>query len=378
MFRKLIYTLSIIACLFTACQSKSTNHMNSNKLTIIIGTYTNGTSKGIYTFQFDQEKGVSTPLSETEITNPSYLVISEDNRFVYAVSEHNDGRESVSSFAFNPVKGTLTALNSQKAMGEDPCYISTNGKYVVTANYSGGSISIFPIDKDGSLLPASEVIHFTGSGPNKSRQEKPHLHFAQFTPDGNFLLANDLGTDRIYKFNVNTHTETISEKLFETEAPATFYVAAGSGPRHLTFSPNGDYAYLLNELSGTVIAFQYNNGQLTEIQSILADSIGAGGSADIHISPDGRFLYASNRLQADGLAIFAINSANGKLTKVGYQPTGIHPRNFNITPNGKYLLVACRDNNTIEVYKRDQESGLLTKTEADIAVSQPVCIQFSH
>lgn len=152
-------------------------------------------------------------------------------------------------------------------------------------------------------------------------------------------------------------------------------IAADSGPRHLTFSPNGKFAYLITELSGKVIAFSYEDGKLEEIQSIAADTVGARGSADIHLSPDGKFLYASNRLQADGIAIFAV-AADGTLTKVGYQPTGIHPRHFNITPNGKYLLAACRDSNIIQVYERDAETGLLKDAGKGIVVDKPVCAQF--
>ena len=151
---------------------------------------------------------------------------------------------------------------------------------------------------------------------------------------------------------------------------------AGSGPRHLTFSPNGHYAYLINELSGTVIAFEYKDGDLKEMQTIAADTVNAQGSADIHISPDGKFLYASNRLKADGIAIFNIHPDNGMLSKAGYQLTGIHPRNFIITPNGKYLLVACRDSNVIQVYERDADTGLLTDVQQDIKVDKPVCIRF--
>ena len=151
---------------------------------------------------------------------------------------------------------------------------------------------------------------------------------------------------------------------------------AGSGPRHLTFSPNGHYAYLINELSGTVIAFEYKDGDLKEMQTIAADTVNAQGSADIHISPDGKFLYASNRLKADGIAIFNIHPDNGMLSKAGYQLTGIHPRNFIITPNGKYLLVACRDSNVIQVYERDADTGLLTDVQQDIKVDKPVCIKF--
>lgn len=184
--------------------------------------------------------------------------------------------------------------------------------------------------------------------------------------------------DYIYKFDINSKADPAKEdKLLTIGHPSAFEVEAGSGPRHLTFSPDGRFAYLITELSGTVVAFDYNDGILTQIQAIKADTVGAHGSADIHISPDGKFLYASNRLQADGLAIFRIDETNGHLTKAGYRLTGSHPRNFIITPNGKYLLVACRDNNAIEVYFRDTETGVLTNINKNIEVDKPVCLKFA-
>ena len=337
-------------------------------LTMLVGTYTSGTSQGIYSFRLNQETGQTIVLSETVIENPSYLTPSTDGCYVYAVSEFGDNRASVTAFAFDKVKGTFQRINTQPTQGKDPCYIIANNHMVIAANYSGGSVSAFPIDKQGGLKPLSMLKQFSGKGTDSIRQEKPHLHCVQFTPDGKYLFANDLGTDRIYRF-------TLSKKQPATLAfneSAVQIVKAGSGPRHLTFSPNGKQAYLINELSGTVIAFDYANGQLTEIQTIAADTMNAKGSADIHISPDGKFLYASNRLKADGIAIFNINPKNGRLSKVGYQLTGIHPRNFIITPNGQFLLVACRDSNVIHDFKRDLKSGILIDIKQDIKVNKPV------
>lgn len=374
MIRKLIYFM-VAGCLLSACGEKSME----KELSMVVGTYTGGESKGIYTFRFNQETGESMALSEAEVTNPSYLTISADSKFVYAVSEHGDGREAVNAFSFDKPTGKLTFINKQEARGADPCYIISNGKNIVTANYSGGNISVFPVAANGSLLPASDVINFVGSGPDPVRQEHAHLHCVQFSPDGKYLFANDLGTDQVYKFNVNAKADgTNKEKFITLGNPPLFRVHPKSGPRHLTFAPNGKYAYLINELSGTVIAFQYQDGNLTEIQTIIADEGNAGGSADIHVSPDGKFLYASVRLKQDGVAIFAINPTDGMLSKAGYQLTGEHPRNFAITPNGKYLLVAGRDSNAIQVFERDKESGLLTDIKKDIKVDKPVCIRFAY
>ena len=205
----------------------------------------------------------------------------------------------------------------------------------------------------------------------------PHLHCIRITPDGKYLLADDLGTDQIHKFNINPNANADNKEKFLTKGtPEAFKVAPGSGPRHLIFNSDGKFAYLINEIGGTVIAFRYADGMLDEIQTVAADTVNAQGSGDIHLSPDGKYLYASNRLKADGVAIFKVDETNGTLTKVGYQLTGIHPRNFIITPNGKYLLVACRDTNVIQIFERDQATGLLTDIKKDIKVDKPVCLKF--
>ena len=177
--------------------------------------------------------------------------------------------------------------------------------------------------------------------------------------------------------NINPNANADNKEKFLTKGtPEAFKVAPGSGPRHLIFNSDGKFAYLINEIGGTVIAFRYADGMLDEIQTVAADTVNAQGSGDIHLSPDGKYLYASNRLKADGVAIFKVDETNGTLTKVGYQLTGIHPRNFIITPNGKYLLVACRDTNVIQIFERDQATGLLTDIKKDIKVDKPVCLKF--
>lgn len=349
-----------------------------SKLTMLVGTYTTGTSKGIYTFRFNENTGVATSLSSIATANPSYLTITKDGKFVYAVNElGNEQDASVSAFSLNRQKGTLTFLNSQKTEGTDPCNLITKYKHVITANYSGGSISVFPLTNKGTLLPANQVIKFNGSGPDKAHQASPHLHCVYVTPDGKYLMGNDLGSDQIHKFNINPEAKWDNkEKLLSKGTPAAFKMAPGSGPRHLVFSQNGKFAYLITELGGTVIVLKYANGIFTTLQTVAADTVGAHGSADIHISPDEKFLYASNRLKSDGIAIFKISTTKGTLTKVGYQLSEIHPRNFIITPNGKYLLVACRDSNTIQVFKRNLKTGLLTDTKKNINLDKPVCIKF--
>jgi 6-phosphogluconolactonase (cycloisomerase 2 family) len=337
---------------------------------MLVGTYTDGDSKGIYTFRFDQSTGKATPLDTAALPNPSYLVASADGRFVYAVSELGNADAAVNAFAFDKKSGHLTLLNRRPTCGADPCYVATNGKTLLTANYSGGSMSVFPLEQDGSVGEIDTLFEGEAGGPDATRQATPHVHCATFSPDGGYIFATDFSADSILRFVVHPKSSTPHRSSEATP------VAPGTGPRHLTFSPNGQFAYLIGELSGNVTAFAYHDGVLRQIQTIAADTLRARGSADIHLSPDGRYLYATNRIQGDGIAIFAVNPESGRLCKAGYQPTAIHPRNFNITPNGKYLLAACRDSHVIQVFLRDPDTGLLTDTRQDIHVSKPVCIQF--
>ncbi len=351
---------------------------DETSLYLLVGTYTTGESEGIYVYQFDTVSGFSKYKSVVKVTNPSYLTINKEGTHVYSVSETGDAKAAANAFVFDKKDGTLKLLNSQLTGGADPCYIELDktDKHVVTANYSGGSITAFNINGDGTLTTAAQLIRFTGKGADAERQKAPHLHCVRYSPDGKYLFADDLGTDKIHKFAINESNEG---NYLKVGTPAAFDVAPGSGPRHLDFHPNGKYAYLINELSGAVIAFNYdaNAGNLTQIQTIQADTLGAKGSADIHVSPDGKFLYASNRLKGDGIAIFSINQADGKLTKVGYQETGVHPRNFVITPNGKFLLVASRDNDVIQIFLIDRATGLLENTYKDIELDMPVCLKFT-
>lgn len=367
---------------------------NADQLTMLVGTYTNpDDTAGIYTFRFDQATGQAVPLSSVAASNPSFLTPNADATRVYAVAEMEEGHGGAAAFDFDRSTGRLTPLNVQPTGGDAPCYIIADSTFVVTANYGGGSISVFPLAEDGSLEPSAQMVYFTGTGADAERQTQPHLHCVRLSPDGRYLFADDLGTDRVYKYSVNptpgedaegedndasTRTKVESPAYLTAGTPAYFTVAPASGPRHLEFAPDADRAYLINEISGTVTAFDYDpsQGNLKEFQTARADTLGARGSGDIHLSPDGRFLYASNRLRGDGIAIFSVNPEDGTLTRIAYQPTGPHPRNFAITHNGLYLLVACRDSNAIEVYRRDPSTGLLTPAGASISLPRPVCIRF--
>ncbi len=380
----LFVALLTISCTMNKKDDTTENTFNDSialggEMYMMVGTYTsNEGSKGIYVYKFDTDTGKSDSLSMVEVANPSYLVISPNEKFVYSVGQNEGENSFAHSFSFNKENGELTLLNSQHTEGSSPAYITldTKGNNVITANYGGGSISQFNVNSDGTLSPLTNLFTFQGKGEDPIRQEKPHLHSVRYSPDGSFLFAADLGTDKIYRYKSIHSVFEGQPAILETDT-AVFATPAGTGPRHFDFHPNGLYFYVIGELSGEVIVYDYNMGNLQQKQRIIADSLGARGSADIHVSPSGRFLYASNRLKNDGVAIFAIDAQDGTLTKVGYQETVKHPRNFAITPNGKFLLVAGRDDNAIQVFAIDKQTGMLSDTHQNILIDKPVCIKFT-
>lgn len=349
--------------------------------TVFTGTYTGSGSKGIYVYRFNSGTAKLQLISNTDsVASPSYLAVAKNSDYVYAVNEtHGDNPGSLSAFRYDKATGTLTLINSQPTGGDDPCYVSLTGdrKWAVVANYSGGSVSAFRINEDGSLQPYSQLIQDSGKGVNASRQEKAHVHAAVFSPDEHFLYTPDLGTDKImvYKFDPS------AEKPLQPAEPPFVPAGSGNGPRHLIFHPNGKFAYLVEELSGTAVAFQHENGRLTFLQRITthpANYKGNIGSADIHVSADGKFLYVSNRGDANSIAICSIDQSSGKLHTLGFESTsGRTPRNFTLDPTGNYLLVANQDSDNIIIFKRDKQTGLLKKAGKQTKVPMPVCLKIA-
>jgi 6-phosphogluconolactonase len=354
----------------------STVQAQENKFNLIVGTYTKPCdSKGIYVYEFDSNTGDFSFKNNTEnIFNPSYLSVSNDTKFVYSVSE-NDKKSSVSAFGFNSENGKLSFINDQNPNGLNPCYIINDDKNLITANYSSGTISVLGINSDGSVAEVKQVVQHTGKGINLNRQEAPHAHMVYFSPDKKYVLANDLGTDKVYSYQYNSSSATEVLHL-----KSSIDVKPGSGPRHLIFSKDGKRIYLLQEMDGAITSFSYADGilkKLGETTVVAPDFKGDIGAADIHISPDGKFLYATNRGTANDISVFKILK-KGKLELVQRISTlGKGPRNFNIDPTGNFLLVGHQYTNDIVIFKRDKKSGSLTDTGKKIELCSPVCLVFT-
>jgi 6-phosphogluconolactonase len=346
---------------------------------LLVGTYTAGKSQGIYVYRFNSITGDFDSVNMIKTSNPSFLAVSPDQKFVYAVHENaNNGKGGeVAAFSFNKEQGRLSFINQQLSGGDHPCYVSVDktGKWIAAANYTSGSLSVLPINKNGGVDSATTVIQHNGYSVNSERQQGPHVHCTIFSKDNKYLFAADLGIDKlmIYSFDEKTG------KLTETN-PGFVMTEPGAGPRHFTFHPNNKYAYLIEELTGTISAYRYANGDFELLQNISAlppDYMGPIGSADIHTSPDGKFLYASNRGESNTIAIFKINQKNGWLTFVGHQSTlGKTPRNFNFDPSGNFLLAANQNSDEITIFKVDKKTGLLSDTGKRIKVGNPVCIKW--
>lgn len=351
-----------------------------SKTYLFVGTYTDGKpDKGIYIYEFNSKTGNLKKVSTGDsITNPSFLTISPNGNFIYACTDTKlTNAGSVTAFEFDSIVGSLTFINKQKSGGENPVYLTTskNNEFVINANYTEGTVSAFTTNPDGSLNPFGQLIQFDGSSRNTQRQDKAHIHGAVFSPDYEYIFFPDLGADkiRVFKFDLQKNEPLKALNNYD------FTAVPGSGPRHFTFHPNNEFAYCIEELSGTITSFKYEGGKLDSIQRIFSYSKlqEEYNSSDIHISPDGLFLYASNRWDNENtIAIFSINKDNGKLTLIGHQSTyGDHPRNFTLDPTGEFLIVANQVTNNIVVFKRDIKTGLLTKKGKEIKVPRPSCLK---
>ncbi len=354
--------------------------VSAKSIPVYFGTYTGGnnSSKGIYRSVLDLETGkLSNPVLAAETRNPSFLEIHPDGKFLYAVSE--SGRAgSVSAYAIDKNTGDLKLLNQQPSGGSGPCHISIDheGKNALVANYGSGSASVIPIKSDGRLGEPTGFVQHVGSSVNPRRQNEPHAHSINVSPDNRFAFVADLGIDKIMIYRLDTEKGTIEEN-----SPSFAKVKPGAGPRHFAFHPNQKYAYVINELDCTVTAFAYqpDSGTLTDIQTITTLPNGFDGSnscAEVRVHPGGKFLYGSNRGH-DSIVVYRINPAKGILTFVEHETADIKtPRNFNIDPTGRFCLVANQGGNSVVVFRINQKTGELEPTGYKISVGRPVCVRF--
>lgn len=343
---------------------------------MLVGTYTKpGKSEGIYVYTFNATTGELTPKSKvTGVANPSFLAISRDRKHVYCVNETNEG--TVSAFRFDSESGALSLLNTAPSGGSSPCYISTDdrGKFVFVGNYGGGSVSAIPIMNDGSLGSPGQTIQHEGNSV-KSNQEKPHVHAAVLSKDDRHLFVPDLGTDKVNIYDVNYASDKpLNATTFATAEP-------GSGPRHFIFDSSGKNAFLIQEMTGVVTAYTYAEGRITPRQSLALPAAGFTGridAADIHLSPDGKFLYGSLRGDINEIVILTVDNT-GIMRYAGRVSTqGKTPRNFTIDPTGNFMLVANQNSDEVIVFKRDQKTGMLHATDKKITLGSPVCLLFTQ
>jgi 6-phosphogluconolactonase len=379
------WLIGLLLPLLLALCAEAAPVSQTHKYLVYVGTYTQegSSSKGIYAYRFDPDSAQLTGIGlAAETTNPSFLAVHPNHRFLYAVNEVSNykGEKSgaVSAFAIDRATGKLTLLNQVASRGADPCYITVDrsGKYVLVANYTGGSIAVFPLLQDGGLGEASAFIQHVGHGTDPERQEGPHAHSIDLSQDNRFAIVDDLGLDETlaYRFDSTKGLLTSNDPPFAKADP-------GAGPRHFALRPDGKFAYVVNEMGSTVSAFGYDGaaGVLHPLQTISTfpkDFPGHNDDAEIEIHPSGKFLYASNRGH-DSVAVFAIDQDKGTLTLIEYAPTkGQTPRSFEISPGGSLLFAANEKSDNIVVFHIDSKTGRLTPTGKVLEVAEPVCVKF--
>ncbi len=366
-------SLILVALVLFGCQSKKETTL------LFVGSFTDKKlGEGIHVYEFNTETGEATlKFALDSVTNTSFLKLSNNGKYLYSVMDSQmPYHGKIGAFAIDSIHGKIDLINTQDCGGLNPAHIEIDktGEFLTSSQYSDGSLSLFKINKEGSLNSYSQVLRFKDSSVIKGRQEASHIHSSNFSPDNNFLFAQDLGADKIRGFSFNSNAK---DSMLQNEIQIK--LKSGSGPRHFTFHPNGKFGYSIAELSGKITAFKYKERQLDFIEDYNSyqGTQDIYRAADIHISPDGQFLYASNRGPAeDSISIFSIDTATGKLTLVGHEPTyGERPRNFAISPSGNFLLVANLVSGNIIVFRRNAKTGKLTKLPHAIEVKNPSSLQ---
>jgi 6-phosphogluconolactonase len=357
---------------------------NTTTAMVYVGTYAKPDQESIWLYRLNTETGeLEQVLGVKAGENPSYLTLDKERRYLYAVNETGDyeGKNSgaVTAFAINPQTGDLSLLNKLPSYGGAPCHIALDepGSTVMVANYMGGNVVAYPVQKDGGL-GEQPIVHppNSGSGPNKERQDAAHAHYIGPSPDGRFAFSVDLGTDEILRYNLNSERAAVTSN----NKTVAFAAKPGAGPRHMVFHPSGNYAYVINELNSTMTALAYNEaaGTFSELQTtstLPADYKGDNSCAAVKVSADGKFLYGSNRGH-NSIVVYAIDSETGKLTLVQHQDTGGDwPRDFTLDLTGNVMLVANERSNSIVSFKVDKATGNLAPIGHEVKVHKPVCLQ---
>ncbi|MDC1364783.1 lactonase family protein [Algibacter sp.] len=366
-------SFSLILILLVGCESTKETTL------LFVGSYTDKKpGKGIHVYEFNKDTGETTlKFALDSVTNTSFLKLSKNGKYLYSVMDSQmpyNGK--IASFAVDAIQGKIDLINIQDCGGLNPAHIELdNTETILTSSqYSDGSLSLFKINKDGSLNPHSQVLKFKDSSIVENRQETSHIHSSNFSSDNRFLFVHDLGADKIRRFRIDSVSK---DSILQNENQIK--MKPGSGPRHFTFHPNGKFGYSISELSGKITAFSYQNDNLNFIEDYASyqQELDIYKAADIHISPDGKFLYASNRgPEEDSISVFSIDTTTGKLSLVGYESTyGKHPRNFTLSPCGNFLLVGNQFSGNIVIFRRNIKTGKLNKLPNEIVVDSPSSLQ---
>jgi len=360
--------------IFTVLLSLSVGVLSAQQRPMFIGTYTNEGSQGIYQYTFDTKTGEAELYSTTNAEHPSFLALAKGDKMLYAVNETGDNTAALSAFTFDGE--SLSFVNTVPTHGTYPCHVAVSRKYplAVVANYGGGSLTVYRLEPNGAIGEVIQQIKQEGVGPNKDRQNASHVHSAFFSPDEKRVYVQNLGTDEIsiYKIQKDKDDYQLIEEVV-LKAPA------GGGPRHLAIDKKEKNLYVLMELTGEVAHYQ-NKGGKWELQQSLSMNedgfAGENGAAEIKLSADGKFVYATNRGDANSITVFEVLKGGALQKKVVYSTKGEGPRNFNFSPDGKYILVANQGSHNIVVFERDAKTGELRDIEKEIQVPTPVCIVF--
>ena len=340
---------------------------------LYVGTYTDS----IHLVRMDRRSGELLQVGAVKAgANPSFLTIHPNGRVLYAVNEV-EPTGAVSAFAIESATGGLTRLNEQPSGGGAPCYVSVDrsGRVALVANYAGGSVALLPIEANGALAPAAHVVQHTGTGPNAERQEAPHAHCILPDPSNRFALAADLGADRVFVYRLDLEAHLLRHVGEAVMRP-------GAGPRHLAFHPTLPLVFVANELDSTVATLRFDSARGTlspqgTLSTLPPGWTGTNYPADIHVAPNGRTLYVSNRGH-NSIAVFSVAEPTGALALEQVISTdGDWPRNFSLDPSGRWLLVANQRSDSVVVFGRDPENGRLTPTRQRIALPSPVCLRFA-